>query len=537
MLPSKFTLLFLLLAVLKIDSCAQNSSPLKNKTKTTANDTVPSFKAPFGYGVNMGYFPLWKDKQLADIAIGNAVLQVAGIAANALRVALPEHFVEQYGYDIRISEFQHYKNIGSGHNTVFIGYPSPAHRDSTRYCTDHQNACFANLYENIWDNGENGTPINDNNYFAAYLYRLVKDYGEYVTFWEIWNEPDFDYTNHAWLPPGKDGSWWDVPPPPCQNALKAPIYHYIRMLRISYEIIKSMAPNDYVAIGGLGYPSFLDAVCRYTDNPDEGKVSKEYPLKGGAYFDCMSFHAYPHIDGSLRQWSNDIRGFVYERHSDKAIDGLRRLHGEFKAVLQKYGYGNSFPQKVFILTECNIPRKAFRDFIGSEEAQVNFTIKALVLAQQLGICQYDVYNLAESNSPEKANNEFELMGLYQNLNDTPPGEQKPTASGIAFETTASSLKETTYDAEQTKALLIPEGIRGAAFRHSDHDYTYVLWAKTSTDQSEETKPKKYAFPKDFDARRIFVKRWDYASTKKVDILNGNEITLDGSPVFFKINKE
>ena len=101
------------------------------------------------------------------------------------------------------------------------------------------------------------------------------------------------------MEPGQPGNWWENNPDPCDYKLRAPIFHYIRTLRISYEVIKSIAPDDYVCIAGLGFDSFLDALLRNTDNPDDGKVTAEYPLGAGAYFDVVGFHVYPHIDLSL----------------------------------------------------------------------------------------------------------------------------------------------------------------------------------------------------------------------------------------------
>ncbi len=499
----------------------------------TANDKIPEYDHPFGYGTNLGYYPPWKDHQLADIAAGNPAENIPGLGVTAIRPALPDHFVQQYGYNIRLKEFQHYFDIGTRDNTVFVGYPSKAHKDTTTYCAEHPNESFANLYEPIWDNGENGTPVNDNNYLAVYLYNIVTKYGDNVKYWEIWNEPDFDWTNHAWLPPGKPGNWWDNDPPPCQNALKAPIYHYIRMLRVSYEVIKSISPDDYVAIGGLGYPSFLDAVCRNTDNPNNGNTSKDFPLKGGAYFDCMSFHSYPHIDGSLRHWSNDIFDFIYERHSDKAVEGVVRLHGEFKSVLEKYGYGQRYPQKAFILTECNIPRKEVDVFIGSEEAQTNFLIKSLIAAQQIGIRQYLVFDLGETNDPGTATSEFQLMGLYQNLNTTPPGLEKVNRSGIGFKTIATLLKTAKYDSQKTKELQLPKGVKGGAFRQKDGTFTYALWAETNKDRSEIASAS-YRFPDLFKTDLLLLKDWDFSETGVIKRVKGPTMLLTGAPVFVEM---
>ncbi|MEM8909930.1 MAG: hypothetical protein AAGD05_18925, partial [Bacteroidota bacterium] len=307
----------------------------------TANETVPVLEAPFGFGSNMGFFPPWRDEQLADIAAGNADEGVVGAGVRSLRPSLPEHFLEQWGYDIRLHTFQHYANLGIANNTVFIGYPSEAHQDTTYHCPTYRSEVFANLYTPIWDGGANGTPVNEDNYYALYLYQMVNRYQDYVTFWEIWNEPDFDHSGNAWKSADMPGNWWVNNPSPCDYALRAPVFHYIRMLRISYEVIKSIDPDAYIATGGLGFPSFIDAVMRNTDNPQNGLPNAEYPLKGGAYFDVLSFHAYPHIDGSLREWNQEIQDFVYQRHSDAATDGVIAKKKEFEAVLTKHGYGSS----------------------------------------------------------------------------------------------------------------------------------------------------------------------------------------------------
>ena len=499
----------------------------------TANDTVPPFSGDFAYGSNMGYYPAWEDMQLADIAAGNPANGVAGVGVYSLRPALPEHFLEQYGYDVRLEEFQHYESLDIRNNTIFVGYPSDAHKDQTEFCSGTESEVFANMHLPIWDDGANGTPVNDENYYALYLYRMVTMYKDYAKYWEISNEPDFDYTNHAWLPPGENGNWWENNPDPCQNALKAPIFYYVRMLRISYEVIKSIDPEAYVAIGGLGYPSFLDAVLRNTDNPLNGSTTSEYPLKGGAYFDCMSFHSYPHIDGSLRYWDNGIDDFIYTRHSDAAAEGVTLLKKEFQDVLETYGYGQSYPEKSYIITECNIPRVAFGNYIGSEDAQCNFIIKSLVEVQKENVQQLCVFNLGETKSESEASSEFQLMGLYKNLNSSDPYQQVVNQSGIAFKTTSTLLDHKSYDDVKTNELLLPEGVKGAAFKNEAEEYTYVLWAETKTDMSELS-TKSYSFPPFFSADTLLVKEWNFSETGEITRIDAPQIQLTGSPVFISL---
>ena len=214
---------------------------------------------------------------------------------------------------------KYYEELGMGEHTAIVGFPSPTHRDPVQYCPGIQSELFANMYTPIWDGGANGTPYNDDNYYAAYLYKTVSEYKDHVRFWEIWNEPGFDYTGGlGYLLPGAPGSWWDNNPNPCDYKLRAPIFHYVRLLRISWEVIKTLDPDAYVVVSGTGYPSFLDAILRNTDNPLDGSVTAEYPLRGGAFFDVMGYHSYPHFDGGLREYSDSIQNWLYYRHSDAA---------------------------------------------------------------------------------------------------------------------------------------------------------------------------------------------------------------------------
>ncbi|MEL6945588.1 MAG: hypothetical protein AAFO82_23275, partial [Bacteroidota bacterium] len=381
-----------------------------------------------GYGTNVGYYPQWTQEQLADITIGNKAEGVDGVGITTMRPALFEHFMEQWGYDLRVKTFEHYKKLGAKDNVVFVGYPSDKHRDPKEYCQGVRSELFRNLYTPIWDNGANGTPYNDNNYYAAYLYKTVTLYKDYVKFWEIWNEPDYSFTANSIERPGEDGNWWENNPDPCDYDIHAPIFHYIRMLRISYNIIKTVDPEAYVAIGGIGYPSFLDAVLRNTDNPNNGQVSDKYPLMGGAYFDVLSYHTYPHIDNSLRKWNNDIKGFEYSRHTDAAVRGVLNLRNRFEEVLFSHGYdGAEYPEKEWIITESNVPRKPVNRGFGSDEVQRNFIIKALVESQKHNIHQFHIFTLGDKIDYATAKDvydEYHIMGLFKNMYAAKPYKQK-----------------------------------------------------------------------------------------------------------------
>ena len=70
-----------------------------------ANTTVPVYKGAYYYGSNMGYFGGWADEQLAEIASGNPAKNIAGVGVKSLRATLPDYFVQQWGYNVRLDAF------------------------------------------------------------------------------------------------------------------------------------------------------------------------------------------------------------------------------------------------------------------------------------------------------------------------------------------------------------------------------------------------------------------------------------------------
>ena len=497
----------------------------------TADDQVPEYNEPFGYGANPGYFPpYYYDMELAALAHGTPDGKVPGVGITTIRPGLFEHFLDTWGYDIRKQHFQYYDSIGLRNIAVMIGFPSEEHRDAAYYCPGERSELFKNLYEPIWDNGENGTPVNDNNPYALYCWKTATTYKGLIRIWEVWNEPDVDNGN-AWKERGVPGNWWENAPEPCETKLKSPAYFYIRLLRISYEVIKSVDPDALIATGGLGWPSYLDVICRYTDNPFDGTESADYPHKGGAYFDVLSFHSYPHLDNSLREWDNNLNGFRYFRHSDAAVDGVFRLRDKFDAVLKTRGYdGHTYPEKHWICTEVNIPRRTFGDYIGSDQAQVNFMIKTFVTAQQKGLSQVHIYSLADEKPEPEADNEFSYMGLFKNLNGEKFPQGTPNKVATGFKTASDLLRDKTFDPAATQRLKLPPDVRGAAFRDENNRFFFVLWAATQRDR-DETAEATYVFPPEFNLKYLDEKFWHYSQTGTHLFVNARQLRLDGSPVF------
>lgn len=503
----------------------------------TANDQVTPYTGTFLPGINFDYYPPYSDFDLANIASGNAALGISGIGAHTSRPALRESFTEVWGYDSHIAAFQHFQNVGMNDLTCIVGFPAEWHRDHTVYCSDGvtESQMFQNLYTPIWDGGANGTPYNDDNYLAAYMYKLVTNYQGSVKFWEIWNEPGFDHSFvQGWQPPGGPGNWWDNDPSPCVNHFKAPIQHFVRTLRICYDVIKTVDPDAYVTLAGVGFESFLDAVLRNTDNPNGGGVTAEYPYGGGAYFDVMGFHTYPDIDGSVREWDSNLGQWVYHRNSDAGAQGIVTRKTVYTNRLAQYGYdGITHPKKEWIITELNTPRVKFgANSMASIESQTNYITKAYVVATRNDIRQMHPYQLADRTTAADAVSEFDLLGMYQNFTNTQPYTNLiKTDEGIAYKTTSDILYRSDYDAAKTAAMNLPNNLDGAAYYDATNNrYKYVLWAKTTLDLSEAASGT-YSFPASFGLTTLNKRMWNYSETNAGQDISVNNIALTGRPIF------
>jgi outer membrane lipoprotein-sorting protein len=514
-----------------IIACSKSDTPADPPPEEvmTANVQSNTYTGYFLYGSNMGWLNNnWRDEDVADILVGNPSKSIEGAGVISLRPSLHESFVEAWGYDNRAATFQYYENMGAKANVVFIGdWPCDAHRERKQHTSAGTSQSFENLYEPIWNKGESGTSVNENNHYAIYVFELVKRYKNQVKFWEIKNEPDLTHRSDlAGAAPGTNGNWWDNDPLPEQLVnWYAPIQSYIRMLRISYEVIKHVDPTAFVCVGGIGYHSFLDAILRNTDNPDGGKVTTNYPFKGGAWFDCLSFHCYPMY--YLRSWAGS--GFNHFRHSDAAVDALINHQNEFDKVLRKHGYGGQYPTKEVIVTETNVPSKQVGEFIGSSQAQRNYLVKAAVMGQKNGISGIYPFCVWDGKEQWESGWEYDYMGFYKPLPNTPGGTLRINESGVAWRTVSRMLRERRYDATETTKLSLPSGVGGTAFYSAKtSDYIYVLWAKTTVDLSE-TASVAYTFPTSIVVNKMQITSWDGTSTE----VNGRAINLTGSPVFVK----
>ncbi|MRG94894.1 hypothetical protein [Polyangium spumosum] len=444
---------------------------------------------PFRYGVNYG-FPnaSWNDQDLAFLS------REAG--ANSARLKLSEGHLATWGYDIEVADMQGYGSLGMGEHVAFLGAPTSEHSTAPAGTPswELEHHIPKNLYEPVF-NGDGS--INPNNYWGAYVYQTVSTYKPWVRVWEVWNEPD-------WVADWQVTQTWETEPPTKEQLVRfgGSIFDYVRMLRVSFEAAKKADPEARIALGGIGYPSFLSAVLRYTDNPDGGAVTGEYPKTGGSYFDVVSFHFYPVFGPET---------------SDDGVAAFLNLKSQLEGKLTAAGVTG----KGWIVTETGGPHVSVGDAPGGADYAPNYLAKVMIAAQSVGIERVDWFSLSDGKALGQSTNPFDYMGLYEDVSAFgQTSEAARTEAGRAYRTLGKLLEGARYDTAGTTALGLPDDVGGAAFRLPDMRRAVVLWARAT--EGNETASAVHSFAADGPYEAYWL---DWSAT-------GDVVTLD--PVDGKI---
>ena len=427
---------------------------------------------PFSYGMNFGYY----NSSLTDVKGSQLSLAAGG---RSHRHKLTEPFLDQWGDSIHVGELTTMTKAGESGLICFLIAASAAHSNAPSG-GDLEHYSPKNLWEPIFTTSGD---INPNNYWASFVARVVTNYKPYIHQWEVWNEPDQVGGNwqatQAWAtspPKPSDLGWWNDT-----------IFAYIRMLRVTYAVVHKLDPDGLVTLGGIGYPSFLNAILRYTDEPNAGAVDAAHPDKGGAYFDLVSFHYYP---------------VFAPGNSDVGAAGLIKLHDDLQAELDKAGVVG----KGFVITESGAPRYAFGTTPGGTAYARNYLVKAMTRAQAIAIRRIDWFILGDDVDVGASTDGFHYMGLYQNLKPvTDPANAVLTESGIAYATLSGALGGGVADRDATAALGLGAGTRGVAMRTGDGKSAWVVWAEGS----DENATGKVSLASTGD---VEVRAWDYSKT-------------------------
>ena len=393
-------------------------------------------------GNGLGYIGNgWDDARMSNLS------RWAGY--DTQRKKLPEQHFADWGYGIELDDAKTNTKLGI---LDVVGYLATPTKEHSSQVSSNPEVCYpANLYEPIFlDDGS----VNPNNYWANFVNKAVTIYKEHIKIWEVWNEPDYTYNQN------QVGNWKTSPPDPSiLPHWQGSIFQYIRLIRITYEVAKKVDPTCFVTAGGLGYPEFLDAILRYTDNPNDGSVTKDYPYKGGAYFDCDAYHQYPKY--GVTDLETNI-GY-HEKGSDMLALKVVMLKKNHEYILKQHGFdGTHYPKKIFVNTETGVnSEKKSNDDVGGDLVRRNWILKLALYSIQYDVKQTHILNLVDD---EKG------MGDY-----TFPGTFESVEKGFTFLKSSSKGRLTLqmihfgkfiYDEGKTKDFLnsLPEGATGIVLK-------------------------------------------------------------------------
>ncbi|EFA84402.1 hypothetical protein PPL_03480 [Heterostelium album PN500] len=391
---------------------------------------VNAAQQQYQYGINGGYYGWSGEKQ-------NQLYVEAGI--QSARMLFPYSFFEQWGMRILIDNHSFNKSLGMTDYVAFLTY----NQSAGVYTLP------TSLYEPIWSNGQ----VNKNNLWAVFINQSVSTYKDYITLLEIWNEPDFINDWRYSL------TWWNSPPTAQQLVrFGGDIYTYIRLLRITYEVTKRVAPSIYVTVGGLGYPQFLDAVLRYTDNSADG-------LTGINYIDAMSTHFYPYLATS--KTDSDSYVMAYTEHINA-----------FKNVSKTRG----FKPKYWVVTETGVSTKPFDNYYGSEVLQRNYFMKLPSISIINGVTQNHVFVTGDTDN--------EWFGLFYNFIGKDSAKMKDSAKAVRFWKQNMSNRVRSDSQSNLLVSQLPSNVVGHAYVSltNSTDFVYIIWANSSTYKYDEDTP-------------------------------------------------
>ena len=480
-----------------------------------AFDKVPdSSLLQYRFGNGLGYIGgNWDDAKMSNLS------KKAGY--DTQRKKLPEQHFQTWGYGIELDDAKTNTKLGI---LDVVGYLATPTKEHSSNASDRAELCYpANLYKPIFlSNGS----VNPENYWAYYVNKTVSIYKEHIKIWETWNEPD--YTREY----GQISKWMKEPPnPQILTHWFGSIFSYIRLLRITYEVAKKADPTCFVSAGGLGYPEFLHAILRYTDEPNKGEVTNEYPNKGGAYFDCDAYHQYPQYGVT------DIE--TGDKYNDNGSDMLAKkvviLKKNHEYILKQFGFdGIQYPKKIFINTETGLNSEKSGGTIGGNLVRRNWILKLALYSIKYDVKQTHMLILADDGKG---------MGDFTNLQDAKTIEEgftrlKSSSKGRLV-LQKIHIGKFIYDSRNTPELLktLPQGATGMVLKRKFpkedgeqyySEYIYSAWINCEKEEVGGEIEYKFNI-------KAYAIMFDWEGNQK-NIQPEEKIKLTSTPIFLLLNE-
>ena len=493
--------------IIIIISLSTSDSPATNIGAYVKTPNPDELQFRLGNGIG-GFESSWSIDNVRNL------MEYAGY--DGMRKKLPEQHFVNWGYGIELGVCE----INEKHGILdVVGYLCTPSKEHSSNKSSVSEACLpANLYEPIWlSNGE----VNPNNYWAAYINKTVSTYKKYIKIWETWNEPD--YVRNV------DTSKWETSPPNPSDLTHwyGSIFEYIRLLRITYEVAKKVDPDCWVATGGLGYPYFLDGIMRYTDNPVDGSVTKDYPALGGAYFDCDAFHKYPKWGSYDMQNGESIDGKGSDSHAKKVVTLKKNHH----YIIKKYGFGDKYPAKIFICTETGLDSEGE---IGGNLVRRNWIIKLALLSIEYDVRQHHQLYFSDDGT---GGGDYQKIGKFVSIEEGYK-HLKSSSKGRRI-LKQMNLGKYVFDQNRTTEFRnsLKPGLTGIVLKRKFpkeenetyySDYMYSAWIECINEEVEGEVKTKLKIP----IKNILQLNWEGKRKRKK---KNSEFTVTNTPIFLLDN--
>lgn len=470
----------------------------------TANDfsSYKPYLGKYSFSSNTDYF----GNQFSNTNLSQMLWNAGG---KRMRIFMPDYIITPGGSGAFTIDVNGYTAVGMTRNIAFAdGCYSGNSIDTTFPGCSQASHLWRGMYKPIFN--LDGS-IDTANTFANYFYKLVTTYPQVDT-WEGINEPDLtgDCSYNVGSP-----CYWGTHFPQAADLynLQSPVYYYVRLLRIMWTVGRRVNPNCHITYGGLGSYLFLKQMLTVTDNPVDGSVTVDYPLKAGAYYDISCFHYYPQFS------------YFSVINSDVCLDMLNQQWKSIDSVSKAAGYdGITYPYKKGLFDETDVPKTSTNpgNWYGDPIFAKNYLMKAQIIGDT-SLLEGIKYGLGDKSS----NNTFDKMGLYGNLSpsNTTVANAPKSEEFWANATMSTALYGKNYDRTFTIALSLPSNIRGAVFKDSVGNKVLCLWAKVTANKSE-TASASYTL-----SGTCTRWEWDYSSTGVQTTVSGT-VPLTGSPSFF-----
>ena len=275
---------------------------------------------------------------------------------------------------------------------------------------------------------------------------------------------------------------------------------------------------------------------RYTDNPVDGTVTKEYPAYGGAYFDCDCYHKYP-------KWGTvDIETgerFDY-RGSDSDAKKVVILKKDHDYITKKYGFGDKYPAKIFVATETGLDSEE-----GEDIKRRNWIIKTALMCIEYDVKQHHQLVFTDDG---KGMGDVQNMGEFISLEEG-YSHLKSSSKGriILYK---MNLGKYIFDEEKTKKFRdqLPANVTGIVLKRKFpkvenesyyFNYMYSVWITCIKEEAQGQIVTKLDIPfnplkLDWEGKEEQMKsNSNFIITSTPIFLLGNE-SLSGLAIFFII---